>query len=813
MAKVIAEQANLYISDTIIDGIHHRYYYDAVTDTWIDNRITEVVYGQNFSIVVSGGSGTGQLHYSLENITGTGTINQSGVFQYTTPGTVWVKIYKDGSSFSRYSDTGNPVNGYYQQSKTLVIELKLEKKTIKIRTIPVELSIQMGASIPSIQRLGVTTQVSGLVGSDSLRTNPQIYFVYDSDDFYRFDVLGRAYSESLYQNGVRFSKNNDGSWGAVGTATADTFYPLITSPYSLPNYIVKGRKYDFILRGGNIPIKITWYKKDQSYEIAMIRNSEEYTIPSDATGVLMQFYVASGSTVNQTLYYNMIDLEYRAMTTRIESQYPVSARNAVAPNKPGYNQKIQYRSTKLKVENTAWYSIIPRCYMKTNYSGSGSVSQYSSGNEKMGSMSTSHSYAKPLTKITIQVKALAGVYYRDTDTTTQTYTIDYATPKTEFDTLWPEGTEVSLGSEMFYIQASNGNKVPFSTISHTPVDDSSADRLVSGTYETMMPVSDIVITCQLSYIGTFWESTGADPYDDVGPRRLGSSKAVQLADEDYWDALLFCYYARQKYFSEGTTVADPLMQGYGNRQFYRKDENDLIDHRILRRELVTVMTRLSHTLKASDIPPEYDRYHYPITRVKMIEEDKNFPEAILYTYGGFSPYFVEDGENVIGYTDVKEMFPSGAYRYEASVGSWGTSQEYWMANDDYLASMQSVPEITWGTWMGVMNGFTAYSFLPNTPATFEECATVLWRYAMFRQMDVRGRNNYDEIDDTSASEWAQNGPIKWAISNGLIKTEKFQYYEDGHLVNPYPSGVKPSSQIDRAQFAYMIMRFCMMYAW
>ena len=76
--QVIGEQTPLYLSGTRLDGTWYWYY----PETGVDNRITEFSYTDNrpgeeyqYALSIGGGSGNGVLHYSVQNVTGSGTID------------------------------------------------------------------------------------------------------------------------------------------------------------------------------------------------------------------------------------------------------------------------------------------------------------------------------------------------------------------------------------------------------------------------------------------------------------------------------------------------------------------------------------------------------------------------------------------------------------------------------------------------------------------------------------------------------------------------------------------------------------------
>lgn len=106
--------------------------------------------------------------------------------------------------------------------------------------------------------------------------------------------------------------------------------------------------------------------------------------------------------------------------------------------------------------------------------------------------------------------------------------------------------------------------------------------------------------------------------------------------------------------------------------------------------------------------------------------------------------------------------------------------------------------VTWGKVTGIINGVEPNRFAPEQNVTREQAAAILYRYAMYRYLDVGEYEILDDFNDgAQVSKYAQE-PMNWAIGSGLI------------------SGIgnktlAPQDPATRAQVCTILMRFCQAY--
>ena len=361
-------------------------------------EVADFVYGQSIQLTIDGGNGykkTGarSLVYSTEPVDGACSVSSSGNVTFVKPGKSWITIYNKGSNFTKtdIDEDGNTVSlsCTYQQSNLLVLEIEWIERQVIIKVMK-DIVIQIGSRIPNIYSDKYQDEDNGywakfnVLPVDSLKQNPELFFVYESDDFYKFDVFTQTYSDDRYDNGIRYIKNDDGSWTVSGQATALSYYNLIVSNTMLPDYFKPGRTFkltikekegDYYKTITNSPLRvyIGWYTADGDYVEDICDRTKIIEVPRQvqsgelikgkAVGVVMKLRVENGTNLGsgRTFLFNMRYVDDRSMNNLHEGKYPVGARYAQAPNKAGYDQKIQYRSNKgqlkgLWVQNNKKYN-------------------------------------------------------------------------------------------------------------------------------------------------------------------------------------------------------------------------------------------------------------------------------------------------------------------------------------------------------------------------------------------------------------------------------------------------------------------------
>ena len=189
---------------------------------------------------------------------------------------------------------------------------------------------------------------------------------------------------------------------------------------------------------------------------------------------------------------------------------------------------------------------------------------------------------------------------------------------------------------------------------------------------------------------------------------------------------------------------------------------------------------------------EKDPEYKPIDPVPPIEFN-DVPEKAWYA--GAVEYVVSNGlMNGVGNgrfdpegTMTRAMLVTVLWRYE------GSPEEG--ANDftDVPEGQWYTQAVAWAAENKIVGGVGHGRFDPEGEITREQMATILFRYAQFKGIDVSKRGDLSVFPDGSKVEsWAKDA-MQWAVAEGLINGS------DGKLL--------PQGNATRAQVATILMRF------
>ena len=105
--------------------------------------------------------------------------------------------------------------------------------------------------------------------------------------------------------------------------------------------------------------------------------------------------------------------------------------------------------------------------------------------------------------------------------------------------------------------------------------------------------------------------------------------------------------------------------------------------------------------------------------------------------------------------------------------------------------------VIWATENGIVNGVGNGKFDPNGTVTREQIATILYRYAAYRGVDVTDRASLDLFTDAGAVSDYARAPMQWTVQTKLIsgRLDHKQLY------------LAPQSGGTRAEVATILMRF------
>ena len=100
--------------------------------------------------------------------------------------------------------------------------------------------------------------------------------------------------------------------------------------------------------------------------------------------------------------------------------------------------------------------------------------------------------------------------------------------------------------------------------------------------------------------------------------------------------------------------------------------------------------------------------------------------------------------------------------------------------------------VNWAASEGIVGGFGDGTFQPNAPITREQMASILYRYAEYKGVDVSARAELSGYAD-APSPWAAD-VMQWAVAEGL-------------LAGVTDDQLQPQGQATRAQVAAIMQRF------
>lgn len=105
--------------------------------------------------------------------------------------------------------------------------------------------------------------------------------------------------------------------------------------------------------------------------------------------------------------------------------------------------------------------------------------------------------------------------------------------------------------------------------------------------------------------------------------------------------------------------------------------------------------------------------------------------------------------------------------------------------------------VHWAFEKGIVKGITDTTFAPDKDVTREEIATMLYRYAEYKKMNVSQRKNLSSFSDSKkVNSWAKEA-MEWAYAEGFIT---------GNSINGKVL-LDPQGVATRAQIATILMRY------
>ena len=123
-------------------------------------------------------------------------------------------------------------------------------------------------------------------------------------NLYKYNCINYA---GLYEpssptfSGVTFTKNDDGTVSVSGTATAETYFNYFLDVNNFPVWADKSKKYKLTYNSSKVQVCVWFYKNGSYLSGVSTYTDREFTIPSDAQGMMLRLRVFKDSVVSETV--------------------------------------------------------------------------------------------------------------------------------------------------------------------------------------------------------------------------------------------------------------------------------------------------------------------------------------------------------------------------------------------------------------------------------------------------------------------------------------------------------------------------------
>ncbi len=144
-------------------------------------------------------------------------------------------------------------------------------------------------------------------------------------------------------------------------------------------------------------------------------------------------------------------------------------------------------------------------------------------------------------------------------------------------------------------------------------------------------------------------------------------------------------------------------------------------------------------------------------------------------------------------TTTRGMIVTILYRLEGEPSTYGLDNPFTDLTQDWY-----VDAVKWAAANKIVEGYGNGKYGPEDPITREQMATILWRYAKYKGVDVSSgatMNITGYADDETISAYALPA-MKWAVAEGII--------------GGYNGYLTPADSATRGQVAAILHRYCLL---
>ncbi len=172
-----------------------------------------------------------------------------------------------------------------------------------------------------------------------------------------------------------------------------------------------------------------------------------------------------------------------------------------------------------------------------------------------------------------------------------------------------------------------------------------------------------------------------------------------------------------------------------------------------------------------------------------VNQKEYYHEAVDQLYTGGIMVGCGNGHYGVGEPMTRSMVVSVLYRMAGSPEVTGTT-----SFTDLQKGAYYVKAVTWAAENGVAYGISETEFAPDQPASRQQMAAFLYRYAKLQGMNVSKQNDLSAYKDRGTVDKYAKPAVAWAVENGII----FGTGEDT---------LSPNTTLPREQCAAMLYRF------
>ena len=177
-----------------------------------------------------------------------------------------------------------------------------------------------------------------------------------------------------------------------------------------------------------------------------------------------------------------------------------------------------------------------------------------------------------------------------------------------------------------------------------------------------------------------------------------------------------------------------------------------------------------------------------------VRSDDWFHDAVSYVYERGIMKGVAETSFAPGRTAARGMIVTMLWRMAGEPETTNAAPFTDIPADAYYAKA-----VVWAAENGIVTGIGDGTFAPDAPASRQQMAAILYRYASFMKYSTAGAADLSGFSDADIIAEYAKPALAWADANGLINGMK-----DNVLA--------PQESATRAQVAVILMRFCEKYA-